>query len=399
MHHIIDSTAPLDFIAKNGYYQIGDAIAVHVGPAYQEATRTNQDIRWNFNDEVYRKFNWQSRLNLPLRELYRMRAQQLRDKYDYLILWFSGGADSSTMLDSFVSNGIHLDEVLTAWPRKQTAGRYRPNTDTDPSNYVSEWDFSIEPKLKWLAEKHPEIRITVMDQLADPDPLEDYADTFTIVEKCGYAAIDRQRMFDRELRQRLKTHKNIASIMGSAPPLLAVMDNSWLGVGFCNTYASGGLAKSDYMLDGTPRNVEYFYWTPDFPELVREQVHVILDHLNASAVDRSLFLNFNVATGKIIFPWDTQTIEFRRDFIRRCVYPNWNHNTFQVVKNPDIITPWIYSWFHDHQESKNYTQGWESHINSQFALIDKKWVVNDNGLYKFKDFFSKFYPVGKLKSQ
>ena len=66
MHHttfplmlprFIDSTAPFDFVAKNGYYQIGDSFASHVGPACQEATRTNQTIQWHFGNEVYNNFN------------------------------------------------------------------------------------------------------------------------------------------------------------------------------------------------------------------------------------------------------------------------------------------------------------------------------------------------------
>lgn len=343
---IIDSTAPLEFVAKNGYYQIGDAIAVHVAPAFQEASRTKQPIRWVFNDEVYNNFNWRARLNLPITEVYRIRAQQLRDKYDYLILWFSGGADSTTILRSFVDNNIHLDEVMVAWPISQTIGKYKPSLSTAAENMVSEWDYSIHPKLKWLEKNHPNVKITVLDQLARPDRNEDYADTWTIVEKHGFATIDRQRLLDRELQERYKKYKNIASMSGSAPPELHVLDDRWLATSFNNTFASAGTAKSDYLLDGTPRNVEYFFWTPDFPEIVREQSHIILDHLNANPVDKSLFIQYRIEN-RYEQCTDHQLGELRRNLIKRLVYPSWDMSTFQVDKptNAHLFST-QYNWFH-----------------------------------------------------
>ena len=41
------------------------------------------------------------------------RCRQLRDKYDWLTLYFSGGSDSETVLQSFIHSGVHLDEVVT----------------------------------------------------------------------------------------------------------------------------------------------------------------------------------------------------------------------------------------------------------------------------------------------
>ena len=46
-------------------------------------------------------------------ELLKERCIQLRDKYNYLILYFSGGSDSETTLQSFIRSGIHLDEIVT----------------------------------------------------------------------------------------------------------------------------------------------------------------------------------------------------------------------------------------------------------------------------------------------
>jgi len=45
-------------------------------------------------------------------ELKKQRAQEIRDRYSYVRLWYSGGSDSQTALNSFVKNNIHLDEIV-----------------------------------------------------------------------------------------------------------------------------------------------------------------------------------------------------------------------------------------------------------------------------------------------
>ena len=43
----------------------------------------------------------------------RTRALQLRDTYPYIKFWFSGGNDSTTALNVFLKNNIHIDEIIT----------------------------------------------------------------------------------------------------------------------------------------------------------------------------------------------------------------------------------------------------------------------------------------------
>lgn len=45
-------------------------------------------------------------------ELKRQRAQEIRDQYSYVRLWYSGGSDSQTALNAFVKNNIHIDEIV-----------------------------------------------------------------------------------------------------------------------------------------------------------------------------------------------------------------------------------------------------------------------------------------------
>jgi hypothetical protein len=222
---VLDSTAPFDLFAKNGYYTVGNCIAVTQGVAVQESSRTGLPIAWHFNDQEYRAMNWRTSWNLPISEVYRLRAQQLRDKYKYLVLWFSGGADSTVILQSFINNNIHLDEVVVAWPSTTSQGQYTPNTvDKSASNFISEWDFAIKPRLEWLAKVSPGTKITVVDFLVDLPEIEDFEDTWTIVEKSSYYTIKRQRALDKIVTERFNHYGDgLASIAGVAPPMISVI--------------------------------------------------------------------------------------------------------------------------------------------------------------------------------
>ena len=109
---------------KFGFYQAGNFRSYSRFEAAEKSVRSGHKLHWNFNDEIYSRFDWTQEPVESLGELYRQRAQQLRDKYDYLVLWFSGGADSTNILNSFIENDIKLDEVASYVNYEATGDRY-----------------------------------------------------------------------------------------------------------------------------------------------------------------------------------------------------------------------------------------------------------------------------------
>lgn len=63
-----------------------------------------------YPDFLYQK-DYTSESLTNYKELLRQRALQLRDKYKFLKLYFSGGQDSFTMLNVFIENDIFLDQI------------------------------------------------------------------------------------------------------------------------------------------------------------------------------------------------------------------------------------------------------------------------------------------------
>ena len=85
--------------------------------ALVEATKSGHFPEWHFNRPVFEKIVWDQEPETDLRLLYRLRAQQLREKYDWIRVEASGGGDSTTAIFSFLLNGIHLDEVVFRYPK------------------------------------------------------------------------------------------------------------------------------------------------------------------------------------------------------------------------------------------------------------------------------------------
>lgn len=61
---------------------------------------------------VFDEANWLVNPAESLVSLCDKRARQIKNSYDYIILYFSGGSDSITMLNAFIRNGIDIDEIV-----------------------------------------------------------------------------------------------------------------------------------------------------------------------------------------------------------------------------------------------------------------------------------------------
>jgi len=404
-----------DSYKKHGYYQVGNKIFNHKIRALQEATRTNQQVHWFFNTEVSSNMDWQTSSRIPLDQIYRLRAQQLREKYDYLVLFFSGGADSTNILQSFVNNGIKLDEVVVGWPMTQTKNRYAPNAhETSPKNYLSEWDYSIKPKLDWLAHNHPQVKITLCDVLADPKNLVFSQDLATLLPNCSYVGINRNIELDKVLRSRAEKYSSYAAIYGYSPVECVVANNKYLVAHFSDGVLGGGLMNDYHSLTGYQRNIEYFYWTPDMPEIVREQAHAMLEYIKTSPAVAGMLPQLDqklqhVAGGD----WNMM-----HRVRKKILYPNWQE-CFQADKPSDQLgfSSWQ-AWWHENAHSQEFVAQWESAINSEISTIDPKYLhlrrheknqtdlltksllhkPSNESVIHYKSIISKFYPVGRINN-
>lgn len=285
-----------------GYYKVKEHIFDNKLDAILFAQQTNSSVSWNFFDDTFNKVNWTSEPEISLSDLYRIRAQQIRDRYDYLIVFCSGGADSNNVIRTFLDNNIYVDEVIGIAPISSLNNWNFDQTNVNEDNTISETKFALFPLLEEISNKSPTTKITINDYF-DEILREKNEDWF--YDSCGNIVTTLTSQFTnltkfKHIDQKIHSDKKIALIYGTDKPIIRIDNNNDLffifadsGVNYLN------MPKSRQYLNV---NRVLFYWSPDLPELLVKQAHVVAKAISLSehkAVLESLKLSKpkNVAEG------------------------------------------------------------------------------------------------------
>jgi hypothetical protein len=311
--------------------------------------------------DKFKNFNKDLLGKIPLKTLYKERAQQLRENYDELILYYSGGADSHNILQTFLKNKIKLDYVFVRWPYKiLDNGIYNPNSvDKTAGNFVSEWDFTIKPDLDDLRLNHPEIKIITSDWL-DRANLDLYNDDLFKTQNHMHSAVNFLRMqsySDKEIAL-LDQGKKVAAIWGTDKPYLQRHRN-----GQVSFYFRDDLIQNAVPIHADANNVEYFYWTPDMPLLAYEMAY-------------QTFLWFKANPDKQQFINTSQHYDIASEIIKDVCYPYWNFDRFQAGKPRGFRKDKDF-WFYSHSEFSPIVERWQYYYRSQLENINKDYLFLD----------------------
>ena len=323
-----------------GFYRVGFKKFTNKTLALIESNRTGYEIEWIFNNNVYEKIDWTIPIETHLLDLYRQRAQQLRDKYDYLMLYYSGGADSSTILRTFVENNIFLDEIVMQLPEtvRQT---FDPN-DTSEANFYAELEYSAVPYLNKIKNKlHPNTLIRYQDFSKPGLELlkkEDWLDTVPLCTNITLSGVFRQiaQNNDHHILNLYDTGKSIAQILGIDKPLV-YFDGTDYYCYFMDTSTYHYVSPVDFNdseLSKGKYSTEFFYWTPDMPEIVVKQ---------AQDIKRNCELNTwaKFMASEIL----TRHISEYRSVLHSVIYPSDVTVEFQTEKPSSKIVRAMDRWF------------------------------------------------------
>lgn len=311
---------------NRGFYIVNGQHYTSKTIACLEASKQKAAIKWYYYDEVWEKFSREKlqtlgKINLDV--IYKQRAEQLRDKYDYLILNYSGGADSHNVLMSFINNNIDLDEVFVTWDAAGGNKIYIPNIKVKSAeNLLSEWDYVLKPSLEWIAKYYPKIKITVKNPF-DSDTNKVYSDQ-TFEDSGHYFGVFemmRQNTINQSILEQSSKGKTVADIWGIDKPTILFMRNK------------AYLYFLDSTAYGIPRNVEKyggvtecFYYTPDMPELVFEQGYKILQYFAQNDSQKE-----KLEITKMVLR-DYDRIQWYNNIVKKIIYTTWDFNKFQVDK-------------------------------------------------------------------
>jgi hypothetical protein len=361
---------------KLGYYSVIDPVNPtsysSKTQALMHATRVNTWMEWNFNESTFSKVDWKTEPTENLLQLYYQRALQLRHTYDYLILNYSGGSDSKTILDTFLNNNIHIDELLVRWPKKGSQSIYTPNAyDYVPENVYSEWDLVILPDLQWIAVNHPQIKITVWDYTEEVE--KHYKDIDWIVKVNGEhlnpGQIGRYSMGMDVHKRVLDKGRKIGHIHGLDKPRVAHENGKFYSF-FLDSVANLSGTMYDDSVDN--ENVqELFYWTPDFPKLIVKQAHIVARFFK----DNPALLHL---IPKGFVPYSSRTAY--EMIIKSLIYPTWNPKRFQAPKPSSVFFCEYDEWFFDSYKGTNTFESWQKGLEYVVNHVDTKhFNINRHG--------------------
>ena len=246
-----------NFIDTRFYYEIDGWKTLSKFRALEKAKGDVSKVKFYCYDDVFSGLNW-SRPKLAWPELLKIRCHQLRDHYDHLCLWFSGGWDSTTVLQAFVDNNIRLDELVIF--RRTFTEDIEIQDAIEFANKVKreKWNDLLIKYVEFDHQHHTQIYESMGDQWID-SPGSNF-----MFPKLHRHFIHHK--LDRGLR--VKSHPGSrGEIEAHDKPKVYLHDNKW----YC-------MIPDSSMVMYFGADVDLFYLNDQLPELHVSQVHLSIDY-------------------------------------------------------------------------------------------------------------------------
>ena len=219
--------------------------------AYAALHTPNTRPLFYFYDNEFAKLDWTIEPQESFELLMEIRAKQLREKYDRLVLFFSGGTDSITIYNTYKRLNIHLDEIVIGYHEDD---RYGHSTKC----------------VQWLKDNvyDTSTLITVLSRDGYPVRYESFTNDFLIDNSFRYAVNTFNGTYESMCKiQELPRFKNSNSviILGLEKPHIIFKDNVWYTMHLDKLFAPFLNIES----------TEWFFITPELPQLHLKQIHLL----------------------------------------------------------------------------------------------------------------------------
>lgn len=323
-----------------GFYTVGETFKTYSKLlAIEEMRRTGTHLEWNFNKQQYGQYDWTKEPTESLDSIYRRRAQQIRDNYDYIVVWYSGGPDSWCVLDTFIKNNIKVDEIASFHAYKG---------DKNQRSVINEEIFfTAFPKAQEIVAKDPEIKHRMVD-ISDiivkvfdrPDYKFEFSYDIKSVASANYIARQFIRDYVEDYKNLIASGKRVCFIYGSEKPRIVSIDDQYHAM-FIDAFADTGIRTQGKAKDGYFD--EWFFWAPDTADLIAKQCHILLRVLNQESATSPWMVDRphgphnpqHKITGKYL----------RNDIYHTLIYPGWDPGTLVAMKPQNLLIAERDDWF------------------------------------------------------
>lgn len=287
--------------SREVFWRVGDEVFRNKIDALTYSVNTKQEIRFFLYDNVFDTYDWTQEPSETWEEILKQRAQQIRDSYDYLRLWYSGGADSHTVLETFVQNNIFIDEIIMM--------RHSPYDNFEAETEVEINEVAI-PYLHSIKNQIPMTKITMLDIGSDEYDVYSQGD-FHETGSYKFKPFSYRELFQLmphalELKIGGKSH---CEIRGHDKPRLFIENGEFYSGMYDGAFNINTIG--DHFL-------ETFYTTGAMPKVHIKQAHLLKNHLKS---------HYNVSTVEELDAITKKYYSTKRHINECCRYPLWKSIT------------------------------------------------------------------------
>lgn len=360
---LVVSAIAADPHLRNGFYVFDQRIYTSKIRALIDASQRGSDIQFYYNDHVYGAHDWSVPPGDNLPSLYAAQARLIREKYDYLILMFSGGSDSTNMLRAFLDNQIKIDEIWSMVALTNTCDKYDlPNIEIT---------LSAMPLLKQASAQG--IRVEMINQTDWDSPLAEdwFLDAPGV--RLSNDSMMRKNLFlhNPRIKGMVDSGQRLVYVCGYDKPRL-VLDNDVWYLGFLDFFLATNWSSQHLTPEGPW--FEWFYYDPDMPEVLVKSCHELIDWFEAllgAQGCRQFFQSENSLAGP-------QDIDLYRKHVNQVLYQHsWDEQkTFSLGKNRGRFWQLVCqkcSFVLDHSTHWDNWSVWQRGIESVQASLDTKF--------------------------
>jgi len=360
-----------------GFYKVGNLKLYSKIEAIEVQQRTGIWPQWDFNQSFFSAYNWKVEPKENLKELYARRARQIRNDYDYVVIFFSGGADSTNILNTFVQNNIKIDEVATY--------NYL-SAESDPNSVFNCEQVKVSyPYLKRLEQqgikfKHRPIDLSnmVAKVLTDKKYLLERAYWSNSHWGVSHLAKSYIRETIPDYQKIMESGKRLVFVWGSEKPRLYQEQGR-----YCLKF----LDMLDPALSGRTRLLnreneydELFYWAPESVDIICKQGHILKNFFKIhniltedeyyKKIKKNNYKELVLPDIKEIFASKkTEDGLTYRNLINVLIYPDFDPGIFSIGKQFGMV----YSARDSVWNEDNFYKCQYEYLFQHLSTIDKKW--------------------------
>ena len=235
-----------------------------------------------------------------LQKLYLNRAIQIRNNYDYVVLFYSGGADSHSILETFMLNNIFLDEIVIFDMFDTTTKKQIEIEDSEKFLYLNaegrghEIEKSAIPLAKYFVENFsPRTKITYFPKMQEEhlrfwnnlskNSFHENLDsnvTELILNRPVFRIRD-TNVFNPDWKK-IKQNKKVVHLWGREKPAIRYDDKGFYFFFNDSLFHSTFDNETSLVRDDLPSTHEYFFIHPNACKLFLKQAHILANKLPKS---------------------------------------------------------------------------------------------------------------------